>query len=404
VPPGTRLAINLPEVARATEGRHDGLRRGDTVTLLGLGRPARAVDVWLERSPRAKGMKGVGGQDVVTGRRVWFHHGSGGVEARLYLLGTRSLGVGEACLAELRFRSPVYVFGGDRFVVRDFGRQATLGGGLVLDPAAQPRRFRKQWQREFLEVRQQNPSDVKTWAATQLRRDRSPVAKGFLAQSRFSVGEIRGALRELGVEERAGYLVDPGWWGERVAAGMELVRDFHRRVPEEAGLKLTVLRAKLGRGLGEERLFDELLGSLVARGFVRGAGRIRDGAHLPELPPRLKVVADKLLAELDAGKWAPPGVAALVGDETAEKALRFLLDTGEAVRLDDKAVLLAGHYRSLCDEICRFVGAAGRATASEIREHVGTNRRILMPLLERLDAEGRTVRDGDWRTVGGSGG
>jgi selenocysteine-specific elongation factor len=41
----------------------------------------------------------------------------------------------------------------------------------------------------------------------------------------------------------------------------------------------------------------------------------------------------------------------------------------------------------------------GAATASELRQALGTTRRILIPLLERLDREGVTRREGDRRVL-----
>ena len=39
---------------------------------------------------------------------------------------------GGSAIAELRFREPVYVFVGDRFVLRDASQGITLAGGVVL--------------------------------------------------------------------------------------------------------------------------------------------------------------------------------------------------------------------------------------------------------------------------------
>jgi selenocysteine-specific elongation factor len=41
----------------------------------------------------------------------------------------------------------------------------------------------------------------------------------------------------------------------------------------------------------------------------------------------------------------------------------------------------------------------GQATASELREDTQTTRRFLIPLLEKLDREGVTRRQGDYRTL-----
>jgi hypothetical protein len=55
----------------------------------------------------------------------------------------------------------------------------------------------------------------------------------------------------------------------------------------------------------------------------------------------------------------------------------------------------------LKSEIVEYLKAQGVATASELRQHTGTVRRILMPLLEMLDEEGVTLRDGDERRLKG---
>jgi len=44
-----------------------------------------------------------------------------------------------------------------------------------------------------------------------------------------------------------------------------------------------------------------------------------------------------------------------------------------------------------------FLREHGSATASELRQALGTSRRIVIPLLERLDKDGVTSRAGDKR-------
>ncbi|MBI4327339.1 MAG: SelB C-terminal domain-containing protein, partial [Chloroflexi bacterium] len=47
--------------------------------------------------------------------------------------------------------------------------------------------------------------------------------------------------------------------------------------------------------------------------------------------------------------------------------------------------------------------AHGSATVSELRQAVGASRRIVVPLLEKLDREGVTRREGDRRVLRGKG-
>ena len=56
-------------------------------------------------------------------------------------------------------------------------------------------------------------------------------------------------------------------------------------------------------------------------------------------------------------------------------------------------------YDQIRAKIAELLASRGRATASELRDAIGTSRRILIPLLERFDKEGLTRRDGDYRSL-----
>jgi len=46
-----------------------------------------------------------------------------------------------------------------------------------------------------------------------------------------------------------------------------------------------------------------------------------------------------------------------------------------------------------------FIGQHGPATVSELRQALGSSRRVVVPLLEHLDRTFVTLRKGDTRTV-----
>jgi selenocysteine-specific elongation factor len=50
--------------------------------------------------------------------------------------------------------------------------------------------------------------------------------------------------------------------------------------------------------------------------------------------------------------------------------------------------------------VAEFISKNGPATVSELRQALGSSRRIMVPLLERLDRDGITRRVGDKRTLG----
>jgi selenocysteine-specific translation elongation factor len=71
------------------------------------------------------------------GALVRIHHGSGNFPARVLFVEGGELTPGRGLCAQLRFRSPFSAFAGDRFIVRDWSEQTTLGGGMVLDSGRQ---------------------------------------------------------------------------------------------------------------------------------------------------------------------------------------------------------------------------------------------------------------------------
>jgi selenocysteine-specific elongation factor len=46
-----------------------------------------------------------------------------------------------------------------------------------------------------------------------------------------------------------------------------------------------------------------------------------------------------------------------------------------------------------------FIRSHGPATVSELRQMLGNSRRVALPLLERLDRDGVTLRQGDKRSL-----
>ena len=106
---GQRVAVNLVGVGRDEIARGDVIATGDEL------RAAHLLDVDL-------------GDLRLGGERVTVHHGTRETPARVAWLGGR--------FHQLRCEQPLLARAGDRFVIRSIAPPDTLGGGVVLDPAA----------------------------------------------------------------------------------------------------------------------------------------------------------------------------------------------------------------------------------------------------------------------------
>src|SRR2546430_964921 len=204
--------IDLTEDEGAVEAQLS-VQRGDMITLPERGGPSKAMDVVFERSSRPMASQTGAARLLKDGTLVRIHIGSTNVPAHVFFLQTRQLRAGERALAELRLAFPVFAFAGDRFIVRDWSEQTTLGGGVVLDPDACSKRFRTEPQRQLLERRAQSPNDATAFVQSQLERDGAVPGSGLLVKSRFSAAEISRAIALLAAEGKAiaiGQLVADG--------------------------------------------------------------------------------------------------------------------------------------------------------------------------------------------------
>jgi selenocysteine-specific elongation factor len=389
--PGTRTALNLPDVAAS-----DGVRRGDVVTLAELGGPNEILDVVLEVSPRAN-------RPLRDGAQVRVHHGCTHVCAKVMFFSHKKLGAGERALAQLRLEASAFVFAGDRLVLRDSAGQNTLAGGVVLDPDPVRKLLRSEARHSFLSQRAESPREVMPFVVSQIARDQAVRRSQLLLKSKFRTADISNAVSRLAAEGSlviAGdFAVDGASWQvlRRRAAGE--IDAHHRAHPEEAGLSLSELRAKLEVDLSFADLFEPLVGDLCRNEFVQMGNAIHRGTHRPMMPPPLQTAAANLRTTLTAKPFDPPSRKQLAPDSVSQQALRFLIKTREAVEINAEVVIAAESLRRMTELIRQFIRDNGPATVSQLRQELGCSRRVIVPLLERLDREGVTLRNGDVRTL-----
>jgi len=62
-------------------------------------------------------------------------------------------------------------------------------------------------------------------------------------------------------------------------------------------------------------------------------------------------------------------------------------------------LLLHESFERMKSQVTEFISKNGPATVSQLRQALGSSRRVMVPLLERLDREGFTRRMGDKRSL-----
>ena len=394
--PGMRTAMNLPDVSIG----ENEMQRGDLITVHSLGSPNAIIDVLIERSPRLK-RNSSAARPVKDGSSVQVHFGTGRTDANIRLFHGRAVAAGQSAIARLRLDSPILAFVGDRFVLRDSSEQNTIAGGTVLDPDADPANFRSSAHIGLLKERLIAPDDVDVCVRSQLKRDAFAESKTLLLRSNFGADEIRKAFSRLsqhGEVVLAGDIVaDAPYWRDLINRASIIIDRAHEQNPERRGVDVSELRVELE--IRSDKLFSAVISELTRNGFARSENQIGRVSHRPSLSPELVSAAENIRAALSAKRFDPPDRKAFSQDRHSQQALRFLIDQGEIVEISNEIVVLREADEEMQNAVTELLSKGGSATASQVRQKIGTTRRVIIPFLEYLDRIGVTRRIGDQRVL-----
>ena len=333
VGPGNRVAVNLTGVS------HTELGRGDVIV---------ERDVWHHTAVIDAELTVLDGLDHELSRRGAYaaYFGSGEFSARVRVLGTDRLSPGETGAVRLYLASKIPLLPGDRFILRERGRDETVGGGQVLD--VDPKR-----------------------PASKARPDRS-IDRLVAERGWVTVTELLRISGER-VEATVGqWVIDPAQLELRKVAVLE-------RIAKAGPLGLDIAALD-----NRDREVLALLGEVTVE-----AGRAVIGQ--PEDP-----LADHpWVALLEAAPLSPPGPDGVDRSEVRELVRRGTVVEQDGVffaaaALDDAALRLAGALQDRPEGL----------TVSEIRDLFGTSRKYVLPLLGWFDRTGMTRRRGDFRLAG----
>jgi selenocysteine-specific elongation factor len=332
-PPGNRVALNLVGVG------HEDVRRGDALVAEGQWHVTGRVDASLRALSALR--------HVVSRRGAYLAYvGSGEWPVRVRVLGAESIRPGAEGLVRLHFTTPLPLVPGDRYVLRETGRDETVGGGEVLDVAP-------------------------VLPASRAKPDRS-IARVVAERGWVDAEELARLTGEPQAPTVGRWVVDPA----ALAATLDALRD---RVERAGGLGL------------ELAVLDEHQRALVDRleGVVVEGGRIRPGSQADPLADH------PFLAALRASPLAPPDPT---GVDRAE--LHALVRSGAVV--DAGGMFFAAEGIRDAAQVARTLAAADPEgfTVSDFRQAAGNTRKHAVPLLAHLDSIGVTRRRGDRRIPG----
>ena len=394
---GQRTAVNLAGI------EHTALRRGMALATPGKFRTTRRIDVRLELLRSAPKMK--------QRSRVHFHGGTSETIAEVYLYDRTELPPGQSTLAQLRLQEEVLVLPGDRFIARQFSPVTTIGGGVVLDPAARRATIRDSGRTGFLQTLERGEQAAILDAMT----ERAVLGLRFediVARTGWREGEILSIAKKLAdtglakcVSTEPLMLVSGKMFEEVRQKIASRVERFHKENPLLPGITREDLRSSVGRRVRPET-FRAALDDLLAQKKLEAQGEIvkRAGSTI-NLEPEEARAKEQIETAFAAAGLAVPAVKEVlsklpVEPKRAEKILQILLRDKSLIRVTPELIFHRDALAQLRGRLSAFKKTKGeRISVPVFKELTGITRKYAIPLLEYLDRERVTRRAGDERVI-----
>ncbi len=377
---GQRTAVNLTGVDSSE------IRRGCVLTHTDGLETTKLLDVsldWLNASeiPKAR-------------QQTLFHIGTAEIVAELKVLGT--LANRPRALARLSLSEPVLALPGDRFVLRRPSPAQTVSGGSVID-AFPPARLN----RARTVQRLQSLAEADAATRIQILVEESAMGRGvaeLVPLTGIAPEDLRSLIvknPDLVLADTAERVVSKAWIERKRQKLVEWLNVFHGKNPSAAGAPIALARLGLEPNLAP-LVFDQFPAIRVQGGVVSLAAH---RAQISDYDNRALQNLERLFRQ--AGFQPPSMTDALKSASPDPKKARGLLETliknQKLVRVSEDLVF---HGEVIANVRKSISARKGRKfSVPEFKEWTQISRKYAIPLLEYLDRQHVTRREGDFRIV-----
>ena len=388
---GERTALNLAGVDKSE------LERGMVVVAPGLLQASSRIDVKLSLLPSAKPLK--------NSARVHLHAFASETIATVALHEGKLLQSGDEAFVQLRLSAPLLLVPGDRFIIRQFSPVITIGGGKVLDAFPLPK-LKAEARNHLLKVTSAGDHENILLARIARRWTAGISMEKLVAETGWPAEIIRA---ELAASIKGGSVAKLGnrFLGSAAIAAckallVSALEIFHTQNPLARGTNPETLREKLAL---DSDIFSAVVAMLAKEGKVEIAGDLIHlrgrGVVMKDEESESRRIIEQAFAS--AGLKVPALKDVLAGlkiDKVrAQKLVTLLLRDKVLIKVSDELVFHQAAINDLRKSLAAQKARSPKIDVAAFKDLTGVSRKYAIPLLEYLDRERVTRRDGDQRTI-----
>jgi selenocysteine-specific elongation factor len=350
---GDRTAVNLSGI------EHADIKRGYTLTSLSALETTVLVDVSLDWLEQTKGNQ--------------FLLDIGTAEIPVTLKPLRE------GFARLHLTEPVLALPGDRFILRRPSPAMTVAGGTIIDPFPPMRLNRAKTFERLSKLAMASPTE-----RVELLTEESAGGLSLNQLVRLT-GFSPLPTSTLLILVNGQHMVSKAWVEQRRQELVEWLATFHMKHPAAEGAPIA--QARLGVDAALVAALFENFPAIRLRGDV-----VSLASHQPKVSNAEAEALAKLELVFREAAFQPPAL-----EKNNRALLEKLIKSGKLVRISNDLVFHADVIAHIRQSLAAHKGR--RFTVTDFKSWTNVSRKYAIPLLEYMDKQRVTKRDGDDRVV-----
>lgn len=397
---GFRSAINLVGTEK------EEIKRGDVLAQPGYYKPSTFLNASLYLLKSA-------GKPLKNLTRLRIHLGTKEILGRIVLLDKKTLAPGQKAMAQFRLETPAVCDINDRYVVRTYSPQATIGGGVIIEPkATKAKGFDEKLIEHLQKVEAGDPGVmVEENLATnfELPRKVDEIAYDLnlpLPKVSEVIKQLLNNKKVLCIDEKRGLYYSQKNSEKLKNNIINILKEYHKNNPINTGIPQLELLKNISKG------FDKSLLNYTLEKMSREKSvKLTDDNKMRLFD--FKVILDKNMDEIVKrleemflnAEYKPPNYDAVLsqklGDEKlVKKAYRYVLDTGILIFVGESIVIHKKMVEQAKEKLIQFLKSNKEIRISQFRDLLGASRKYVLPLLIYFDTHNVTIKRGDVRILG----
>ena len=384
--PGNRVAVNISGIS------HQNILRGDTLTIPNWLTVTRAVDVQIKMVRNTKKI-------LRHNSSVMFYTGASESMVKVRLLTSNELASGDEGLAQLVFEDMLPCVSGDRFIIRT--SNVTIGGGVIIETGVnRHKRSDLSIIDRLYTLSEGKPEDVILQHLLDLEISNMDVLS---SSTNFSIEEITPLINKLTqdkdiiilnskYDDVSNSMITVTYYEEIKTLTLKYLEKYHVDFPYREGCTINELNQIL-------KISDSYLQMIINQFIDDGLVKINN--QLVSTTQFSITISDsdkKLIDEYL--QIANSELFININSEFKNRELVNLMIQGNYfTKIDSEIVMSSQEYKMIVNKIIELMKNNQDVKVAEVRDYLNISRKNALLILEHLDEQKITKRNGDFRSL-----